>query len=531
MKRSVDKDQGRMKVYEVKTFSVPFPLGEINENINIATNTSAQPSKEQIINQALKFHSQGNIQVAAKYYQLFINQGFVDEKVFSNYGAILQSLGKLQEAEFFTRKAIRIKPNFAGAHSNLGNILRDLGKSDEAEISLRKAIELNPDIAEAHSNLGNILRDLGKLKEAELSYRKAIEFNPDIAETHSNLGNILRDLGKLKEAEVSTRKAIELKPDFADAHSNLGNILKDFGNLDQAENSYSKAIVLRPEDTNTIMNRSRLFFKKGEFELALKDADSCNNKVSRAFALETLYALGRIDEIYERIEKTSKLDEVDITIAAFSSFIAEQEKKITANNFCLNPLSFLYFSNIKNYIKDSNKFIKEIISEVRNVETIWEPYKNTTHNGFHTPNYINLFSLPSKKIAELKAIIIDELNKYYLKFEQESCSFIQKWPSEKNFWAWNVILKKQGYQDAHIHRSGWLSGVIYLKVVPPLNKNEGAIEFSLNGVNYSNPNSPELIYQPEAGDIIFFPSSLYHRTIPFSTDTERIVIAFDLLPN
>ena len=70
-----------------------------------------------------------------------------------------------------------------------------------------------------------------------------------------------------------------------------------------------------------------------------------------------------------------------------------------------------------------------------------------------------------------------------------------------------------------------------MKVVPPLDIDEGAIKFSLNGVNYSNPNSPELVYKPKPGDIIFFPSSLHHRTIPFSTNTERIVIAFDLLPN
>ena len=94
-----------------------------------------------------------------------------------------------------------------------------------------------------------------------------------------------------------------------------------------------------------------------------------------------------------------------------------------------------------------------------------------------------------------------------------------------------MILKKQGYQEAHIHPSGWLSGVIYLKVVPSLDKNEGAIKFSLNGTNYSNYNSPELIYQPQLGDIILFPSSLHHRTIPFSTDTDRIVMAFDLMPD
>ena len=54
------------------------------------------------------------------------------------------------------------------------------------------------------------------------------------------------------------------------------------------------------------------------------------------------------------------------------------------------------------------------------------------------------------------------------------------------------MLKKQGYQNPHIHPGGWLSGVIYLKVVPSLDKNEGAIEFSLNGQYYSNVNSPKL---------------------------------------
>ena len=112
----------------------------------------------------------------------------------------------------------------------------------------------------------------------------------------------------------------------------------------------------------------------------------------------------------------------------------------------------------------------------------------------------------------------------------ESCSYIQKWPSKKNLFGWHVILKKQGCQTTHNHTGGWLSGVIYLKVVPSLGKGEGAIEFSLNGKNYSNINSPKLTYQPELGSIVFFPSSLHHRTIPFTTDTDRIIVSFDLIP-
>ena len=35
---------------------------------------------------------------------------------------------------------------------------------------------------------------------------------------------------------------------------------------------------------------------------------------------------------------------------------------------------------------------------------------------------------------------------------------------------------------------------------------------------------------PKNGDIVLFPSSLFHRTIPFHLNEERISIAFDLTP-
>ena len=46
-------------------------------------NQNTKPSKDQIISQAFKFHSQGNISEAKKYYQHFINQVFKDHIVFS----------------------------------------------------------------------------------------------------------------------------------------------------------------------------------------------------------------------------------------------------------------------------------------------------------------------------------------------------------------------------------------------------------------------------------------------------------------
>ena len=273
---------------EITSFPVPFDTLQKKEDISINKNIPSKSSKEQIINQAFRYHSEGDITEASKYYNHFINQGFKDERVFSNYGVILNDLGNLQEAEilyrkaieinpnfaesyynlgitlqklskykeaeFYTRKAIKIKPNHAKAHLHLGIILKNHGKLVEAEIAYNKASKLKPDSAEVHINLGDILQGLGKLQEAELSYRKGIELKPNYADAHINLGTILQDLGKSQEAELSYRKAIKLKPDFSEAYTNLGSLLRDFGKLQEAEISTRKAIELKPNDANAHSN-------------------------------------------------------------------------------------------------------------------------------------------------------------------------------------------------------------------------------------------------------------------------------------
>ena len=220
-------------------------------------NKNQKKINAQIINIALKYHSEGNFSEAKKYYESFINKGLKDEKIFSNYGILLRDLGKLQEAELFTRKAIKLNPNFAMAYYNLGSILKARRNLKGAEISIRKAIELNPNFAIAYSNLGNILKDLGKLKEAELSHLKSIELNPNIALAHLNLGYVLKDLGKLKEAEISTRKAIELNPNTPRVNETLGLILLEKKEYDLSLKYFSKSAALLNHREEKESNKKR----------------------------------------------------------------------------------------------------------------------------------------------------------------------------------------------------------------------------------------------------------------------------------
>ena len=234
-----------------------FKHNSINKN---------NPSIKKLINRAIDLHFQGNIKEAIKHYQYLINQGVADHSVFSNYGGILKSCGKLQEAELSFRKALELNPNFANAYSNLGNVLRDLGQLQEAEKCIRRAIKLNPKFADAFSNLGNVLLDLGKLQEAELSFRKALELNPNFANAYNNLGTLYKDLGKLQEAELSFRKAIKLNPNFANAYCNLGNVFNDLGILQKAEMYTSRAIELNPNSETSNLNLAYILSDLGKLD-------------------------------------------------------------------------------------------------------------------------------------------------------------------------------------------------------------------------------------------------------------------------
>ena len=261
----------------------------------------------QILNQAIRYQSEGNIVQAIKCYEFLIRKEFQESVVFANYGIILINLGRLQEAEVSIRKAIELNPRDATLYSNLGGILKDLGEIKQAEVSIRKAIELNPKDALLHTNLGGILKDLGEIKQAEVSIRKAIELNPKDALLHTNLGTILKDLGEIKQAEVSIRKAIELNPNYAIAHLNLGNILRDLGNFQEAAISCCKAIeinsnlaeayyslsLIKSSDQNKIWKR-QLFSEK-----------ILNNKLPKA-KIDIYFARANILHKEKKYEESTK---------------------------------------------------------------------------------------------------------------------------------------------------------------------------------------------------------------------------------
>jgi hypothetical protein len=101
--------------------------------------------------------------------------------------------------------------------------------------------------------------------------------------------------------------------------------------------------------------------------------------------------------------------------------------------------------------------------------------------------------------------------------------------------SWAVAVQRDGREKWHLHPSGWISGVYYVRVpeVRPCGEGHpGAIEFGPYpfGLARDVPAWPRWHVMPQAGMLLLFPSYYAHRTWPTGVRDPRICIAFDVIP-
>ena len=120
-----------------------------------------------------------------------------------------------------------------------------------------------------------------------------------------------------------------------------------------------------------------------------------------------------------------------------------------------------------------------------------------------------------------------------LHFKNSKEGLIRKWPKKYRLYGWLVAMKNGGKLSAHMHETGWISGSIYINVPPKNKKNEGNIAFCIEEEQFltSGQKNLEKIVDVSTGSMCLFPSSLLHYTIPFDSEEERIVFAFDVQPD
>jgi tetratricopeptide (TPR) repeat protein len=179
-------------------------------------------------------------------------------------------------------------------------------------------------------------------------------------------------------------------------------------------------------------------------------------------------------------------------------------------------------------------FQQALASEIIHNPTLKpDPPHRATKGGLQTmgglphdcePAVSDVIALIRAAVDEYEANLIDALDH----------AFVQGRPKRASLNAWAVVLRGDGYQIAHIHPEGWVSGVYYVSVPKRLcgGPGDGTLvlgAMEMEGLSIDPPWGIREI-SPAPGRLVLFPSYLPHATIPTKSTDERICIAFDVEP-
>jgi predicted O-linked N-acetylglucosamine transferase (SPINDLY family) len=259
---------------------------------------------------AQRLHRQGQLTEARAAYQEIVEKYPNHLEAIYMLGVCERQGGSFEAAASLFRRALRLDPRCAEAHSELGHALEALQQNDEALACVDRLIDLNPDFIEAYYRRGNLLLASGRLDDAVASFDMMARRDPIHVSTWNNRGNALFQLGQREQALESYNKALALKPTHVAALINRGVALLQPSpgtnasrpeQLRHALDDFDRALALAPDQALAWTNRGEALRALGRFEDALASCEqalSINPEIELAwlFRARTLKDIGSVSE-------------------------------------------------------------------------------------------------------------------------------------------------------------------------------------------------------------------------------------------
>ena len=507
--------------------------GNIKAAAEMAKKLIKDYPKELILHNILGIcqEAKGDIEGAAISYQNAIDINPNVPELQFNLGAMLYALDNNKAAINHYQIAIKIKPNFVEAFFNLGITYQKQSDYNLAIESYEQAIKYQPGFYEAIGNIGTIKQLQGDLEGAINYFNKALKINED-GRGHYNIAGAYRNLGNLSLSIKHYKRAIEIGSGEADFYTDLGDALWHDGKIAEANRFLRMAVEVDSSHPKSNYQLGIFLYDNKAFEEAIKYFESAQIADWEERILYCFYKLEKFDDFKNKLEGPLKQKNHSPFLATLSAHYAQNFKIKDPYNFCPSPLNFVCHEQISELIDNDQQLIKELIGDINNAD-IGHRKQSRLTAGIQSSG--NLFQRKEDSFNKLSKALIKIINKYFLSHKKERNEFIKSFPKNIIFSsAWYVKMQSGGHLSSHIHEEGWISGAVYLAI--PKNsgasKQEGAIELSSDGDQYPRLHDEfeKKVILPKEGDVIFFPSSVFHRTIPFKSNEERVCIAFDVKP-
>ena len=194
-----------------------------------------------ILDQAVALQKSGRVAEAELLYLDLITADPDNFRAQNSLGIIRFQQGRYAEALALIGACLKSNSS-AETLSNYGNVLQALGRLDEAVESYDKALAIEPRLVNALYNRGVTLSNMKRMADALASYDKALEIAPDDADIWMNRVHALIDLNRPLEALAAAEKLLALAPHYAEAWNNRGIALQALARFEEAFGELRKSL-------------------------------------------------------------------------------------------------------------------------------------------------------------------------------------------------------------------------------------------------------------------------------------------------
>ncbi len=134
----------------------------------------------------------------------------------------------------------------------------------------------------------------------------------------------------------------------------------------------------------------------------------------------------------------------------------------------------------------------------------------------------------------LRAALVGVLEDHIADLRKRGHPYMAAMPAQWRFSIWANVLDRQGEIGAHIHPGAWFSGAYYAAMPEgasdPVAK-PGWFELGRPRDDLAGPDwQVSRFFEAKTGHLVLFPSYLYHRTVPFAGQGQRVSFGFDIVP-
>jgi protein O-mannosyl-transferase len=249
-------------------------------------------------------------------------------------------VGYWKDSESLFRHALDVTQNNCVMHKNYGQVMKSQGRLDEAIYNFRRALAIRPDWVDVHDKLASTLQDKDQDAEAIAEFELVLRINPDKTDTRSSYGVSLEKIRQYDKAIEQFIMVLKADPCRLSALNNLYKAGVEGGESDKVLDVILGLQAKDPNNFEFCQKAGLIYGSQGNVDAAIEQLEKAcrlsNYQVAEPMAfLSQAYAakkdIKRAAEMAQKALESAQKENRDDIVVQLKAILESYQREMKGN--------------------------------------------------------------------------------------------------------------------------------------------------------------------------------------------------------